>query len=76
MFLESHKCIPGGLCELCHNIGVSLRIRRLNIRPEKSCVSTNPTDPDFCADPAVFIAILKENKKISLLPTLEILIYI
>ena len=39
-------------------------IRTSNKAEKISCVSAYQTDPDlFCADPAVFIAILKENNK-------------
>ena len=34
-------------------------------------VSTNPTDPVFCADPATFIAFQKKIKRFSYLPTLK-----
>ena len=42
------------------------------LRPKKwpTCVSANPTDPVFCADPAIFMAFQKRNKNISYLPTL------
>ena len=32
------------------------------LRPKNTCVSANPTDPVFCADPAIFIASQKKKK--------------
>ena len=41
---------------------MDINVKHLQIK--NRCVSANPTDPDFCAYPEVFIAFLKENKKI------------
>ena len=43
------------------------------MRPKhNTCVSTNPTDPTFRADPAFFIAILKNIKRFIHIPTLSL----
>ena len=33
----------------------------IQVRPKNTCASTNPTDRSFRADPAIFIAILKQK---------------